>query len=320
MAALRRPGHGAVRPVPARPTDARRRSASSTAGSWPPAWSACRWPAAGPRRPDRAAGSCRSASWPSPGAHNVGNALAAVAVGLLFGVAPDAIRDGRRRRSPASSTASRRSRSSMASASSTTRRARSPTRSSPRCARSTAPIVLIAGGRDKGVDLSRPAAGRRRAGRRRGRHRRERPGPRPPLPRPPASPHRRGARTTSRPRSRAPTPSPAPRWPTPARGRAGDRAAQPGRRQLRHVRGLRRPRAGLQGRRALAAGVAPTRPRGGPDEPRTAAPALRSPAAGRSGELDAAEQARADRRDAPIGRRRSRRPRSSSASATSPTT
>ena len=30
-----------------------------------------------------------------PGAHNVSNALAAVAAGLLFGVAPDAIRDGR---------------------------------------------------------------------------------------------------------------------------------------------------------------------------------------------------------------------------------
>ena len=40
----------------------------------------------------RAAGSCRSTSSASPGAHNVSNALAAIAVGLLFGIAPDAIR------------------------------------------------------------------------------------------------------------------------------------------------------------------------------------------------------------------------------------
>ena len=57
--------------------------------------------------------------------------------------------------SAASSTGSSRSRRSTASASSTTRRARSPTRSSPRCAPSTPPLVLIAGGRAKGVDLTR---------------------------------------------------------------------------------------------------------------------------------------------------------------------
>ena len=63
-----------------------------------------------------------------PGAHNVSNALAAVAVGLL--VRRRARRDPRRPRprSPGSSTGSSRSRSSMASASSTIRRARSPTR------------------------------------------------------------------------------------------------------------------------------------------------------------------------------------------------
>ena len=38
------------------------------------------------------AGSCRSPSSPIPGAHNITNALAAVAVGLLFGVEPAAIR------------------------------------------------------------------------------------------------------------------------------------------------------------------------------------------------------------------------------------
>ena len=69
------------------------------------------------RRPGRTDGSCRSPSWPCPGAHNVSNALAAVAVGLLFGVEPDAIREAAAafdgRRAPARS----RSRSSMACAS-----------------------------------------------------------------------------------------------------------------------------------------------------------------------------------------------------------
>ena len=62
-----------------------------------------------------------------PGRHNVSNALAAVAVGLLFGVAPDAIR-----RAAAAFTGVEhrlsRSASSTACGSSTTRRARSPTR------------------------------------------------------------------------------------------------------------------------------------------------------------------------------------------------
>ena len=70
-----------------------------------------------------------------PGRHNVSNALAAIAVGLLFGVAPDAIRRAaagftgveHRLQSSASSTAS---------ASSTTPRAPSPTPSSRRSARS----------------------------------------------------------------------------------------------------------------------------------------------------------------------------------------
>ena len=86
--------------------------------------------------------------------------------GLLFGVAPDAIRRGGRRLSRASSTASRRSRSSTACGSSTTRRARSRTRSSPPLRAFEPPVVLIAGGRDKGVDLDRAGAGRRGAGRR----------------------------------------------------------------------------------------------------------------------------------------------------------
>ena len=67
-------------------------SGSSTAGSWRPTSSACLWPVAGRRRPGPMAGSCRVGELAIPGAHNVSNALAAVAVGLLFGVAPDAIR------------------------------------------------------------------------------------------------------------------------------------------------------------------------------------------------------------------------------------
>ncbi len=72
-----------------------------------------------------------------PGAHNVSNALAAVAIGCCSASNP--ARSARRpRHSAASSTASRRSPPSTASGSSTTRRGRSRTRSSPRCGRSTA--------------------------------------------------------------------------------------------------------------------------------------------------------------------------------------
>ena len=181
-----------------------------------------------------------------PGAHNVSNALAAVAVG-------PAVRRRARRDPPrgdgvhaASSTASSRSRWSTASASSTTRRAPSRTRSSPRCGRSTRPIVLIAGGRDKGVDLSAlaPVVAERAAA---GPHRRERPGS--------SRPQFRAAglaRTERAPDLEAAVPR-ADALAREARAASadvtGDRAAQPGRRELRHVRRLRRPRAGVQGRR-----------------------------------------------------------------------
>ena len=104
------------------------------------------------------------------------------------------------------------------------------------------PIVLIAGGRDKGVDLSElaPVVAERAAAavligesgpaleplfraRRPGRIE-------------PAA----TLETRSRPRMRSPASASPP-------GPGRDRAAQPGRRELRHVRRLRRPRPGVQG-------------------------------------------------------------------------
>jgi UDP-N-acetylmuramoylalanine--D-glutamate ligase len=92
-----------------------------------------------------------------PGAHNVSNALAAIAVALLFGVAPDAIR----RRAAAFSGVEHRlepvavidgvrfvndSQGTQPDAVAAALRAFDP------------PIVLIAGGRDKGIDLSELAS------------------------------------------------------------------------------------------------------------------------------------------------------------------
>ena len=162
---------------------------------------------------------------------------------------PGRRRSGARpRRSRASSTAWSASRRSTASASSTTPRAPSPTRSSRRCARSTRPIVLIAGGRDKGVDLTDLAAvvaeraaaavligesgpdARAPVPRRR---------PRDDRARRLAGGGRRGGRRAG-PRGR----------PLAASGRRTGRhgAAEPGRGELRHVRGLRGPRPRVQGR------------------------------------------------------------------------
>ena len=249
--------------LPARPSRCPAGSASSTAGSSRTASSDCRSPAAGSPRPDRTAGSCPSASSPSRAPTTSRNALAAVAVGLAVrrraatrsaaaaaaftGVEhrlePVAIIDGVRFVNDSQGT--------QPDAVIAALRAFEP------------PIVLIAGGRDKGVDLDGLAAGRRRAGRRRGPHRRERPGRSSRRFRA-AGPgaHRAGRRPRRRP-SGAPTriarAALADAGPD---GRPGDGAAQPGRGQLRHVRRLRRPRAGVQGG---GRGPAPTsrRRRGG---------------------------------------------------------
>jgi UDP-N-acetylmuramoylalanine--D-glutamate ligase len=88
-----------------------------------------------------------------PGRHNVANALAAVAVGLLFGVAPDAIRRAaadftgvEHRLEPVALVDGVRfvndSQGTQPDAVAAALRAFEP------------PIVLIAGGRDKGVDLT----------------------------------------------------------------------------------------------------------------------------------------------------------------------
>ncbi len=92
-----------------------------------------------------------------PGAHNVSNALAAVAVALLFGVAPDAIREAaggfvgveHRLESVALIDGVRFVNDSQGT---------QPDAVMAALRAFTRPIVLIAGGRDKGVDLSELAA------------------------------------------------------------------------------------------------------------------------------------------------------------------
>ena len=308
-------------------------SASSTAGSSPRASSGCRWPAAGPRRPDRAAGSCRSASWPLPGAHNVTNALAAVAVGLLFGIAPDAHPRGRRRRSPGvehrlEPVARHRRRPLRQRLAGHAAR-----RGHRRAARFEPPLVLIAGGRDKGVDLSAlpPVVAERAAAA--VAHRRERPGSRTALPR------RRPARASRRP---ATLDAAVRRADELARERPGRRRSGAGPATVllspaaasfdMFVDYAARGRAFKAAVAALAAERAPSdRPRGGPDEPRTADPALRSSGPGRSASRDRARAgprrpgAAADRTPAksptpgpPARAPPARLPRSSSRSSRSP--
>jgi UDP-N-acetylmuramoylalanine--D-glutamate ligase len=88
-----------------------------------------------------------------PGAHNVSNALAAVAVGLLFGVAPDAIR------AAASSFTGVEHRLESVAFIDGVRFVNDSQGTQPDAVIAAlrafeAPLVLIAGGRDKGVDLS----------------------------------------------------------------------------------------------------------------------------------------------------------------------
>jgi UDP-N-acetylmuramoylalanine--D-glutamate ligase len=88
-----------------------------------------------------------------PGAHNVSNALAAIAVGLLFGVAPDAIR-----REAAAFTGVEHRLQSVALVDGVRfvndSQGTQPDAVIAALRAFPAPVVLIAGGRDKGVDLS----------------------------------------------------------------------------------------------------------------------------------------------------------------------
>jgi UDP-N-acetylmuramoylalanine--D-glutamate ligase len=88
-----------------------------------------------------------------PGAHNVSNALAAIAVGLLFGVAPDAIR-----REAAAFTGVEHRLQSVALVDGVRfvndSQGTQPDAVIAALRAFPAPGVLIAGGRDKGVDLS----------------------------------------------------------------------------------------------------------------------------------------------------------------------
>ena len=119
-----------------------------------------------------------------------------------------------------------------------------------------APVVLIAGGRDKGIDLAalaRVAAETVDAAVLIGESGPTLEG----LLRAPASRARRAPRRSTR-RSPPPTRSPTTPWRVAGRHR-GDGPAQPGGRLLRHVRGLRRPRPGVhRGRRPPGGGAMST--------------------------------------------------------------
>ena len=87
-----------------------------------------------------------------PGAHNVSNALAAVAVGLLFGIAPDAIREA------AAAFAGVEHRLETVAVIDGVRFVNDSQGTQPDAVIAALrafdpPVVLIAGGRDKGVDL-----------------------------------------------------------------------------------------------------------------------------------------------------------------------
>ena len=158
----RRPGRR--RPTP--PWARRRRSATGspgrsraawaswTAGSSPRASSACPLAGGGVAATGPGGRILPVGELPLPGRHNLANLLAAAGVGTPLRRRPGRDPAPGGDASAASSIAWSWSPRSTACASSTTPRARSPTRSPPPCGASTPPLVLIAGGRDKGVDLA----------------------------------------------------------------------------------------------------------------------------------------------------------------------
>ena len=157
---VRRAGHRAGGAVPERPPVAGRAGRRGRLDRRRRRSSGCRWPAAASPRRARAAGSCRWTSWASPGRHNVSNALAAIAVGLLFGVAPDAIR-----RAAAAFTGVEHRLQSVGLVDGVRfvndSQGTQPDAVIAALRAFPAPVVLIAGGRDKGVDLGGAGPGRR---------------------------------------------------------------------------------------------------------------------------------------------------------------
>ena len=148
------------RPVPATTAPCPAGSASWTAGSWRRPWSACRSPAGGVAQAGPGGGIMPVDELGIPGRHNVSNALAAIAVGLLFGVAPDAIR-----RAAAAFTGVEHRLQSVGLVDGVRfvndSQGTQPDAVIAALRAFPAPVVLIAGGRDKGVDLVRPRPGRR---------------------------------------------------------------------------------------------------------------------------------------------------------------
>ena len=144
----------------------------------------------------------RSASWRFPVATTSATRWPPCAVGLLFGIAPDAIR-----RAAAAFTGVEHRLEQVATIDGVRfindSQGTQPDAVIAALRAFDPPIVLIAGGRDKDVDLSALAAGRRRAGRRRRPHRRERPDLERAVPR-----GRPDARPTAPRRSRRPSGSP----------------------------------------------------------------------------------------------------------------
>ena len=145
--------HGPGDPLPPRHAATGAGSGSSTAGSWPRGSSRSRSPAAAAATPRSSGRIMPVAELAIPGAHNVSNALAAIAVALAFGIDAEAIRAAaaaftgvEHRLEPAGVIDGVRfindSQGTQPDAVAAALRAFEP------------PIVLIAGGRDKGIDLA----------------------------------------------------------------------------------------------------------------------------------------------------------------------
>ena len=252
--------------------------------------------------------SCRSPSWPSRAPTTSRTRWPRSPSRSLFGIEPEAIRAAAARVHAASSTASSRSASIDGVRFVNDSQGTQPDAVIAALRAFEPPIVLIAGGRDKGIDLVGPGPGRRRASRRGGPHRRERPDARGLVPGGRPGPHgtRHRPRRGGPPRRRAsPATSLAAR---PARDRRPCCSARP---PPASTCSRTTPRAAARSRRRSPPWPRAAR-RGASDEPRPADPAPRAAAPG------AGPEERPRRR--PIGRPSRAGPARSAARATAPTT